>query len=339
MILAHNAVVYLFRRAWKYSDKKPNVVLYIFLQIVSSVITLFEPWPLAKALTRGLHILSQPRDSQSVGNDLLIFCGWLGVFTALVIVSRIPHYYSRRIERANAYRIRANYKTALVDGVVDQPQEWHENHPLGETVDKVNQGVAGLFGFATESFQLIKIGVSLVGSCALVIYYDYVCGLIAAGMIILISIIIAKFDKILLTQYQHLNHMENRISKEVLSILANLNTVIAARGHQWAKESLGKSIAEPYELQVKSNNLAETKWLLMIIASNLMVVMVLLTYVLKHFWLGAGFLVVFLVLFEHGRRMVSSFNDIASIYGVKVQQKAMVMNSEELVESFQDKNA
>ena len=50
MVLAHNAVIYLFQRAWTHSDKKYKVVLYTFLQLVASVISLFEPWPLAKSI-------------------------------------------------------------------------------------------------------------------------------------------------------------------------------------------------------------------------------------------------------------------------------------------------
>lgn len=325
-----NPLVYLLSKTWQYSKgNQNNIVLFWSLFIVGNSITLFaQPLLWAKIMN---VITTQGISTQSIKTLI-----WLLLMTLLAdIVFWSLHGPGRLLERANAFKSRANYRKHLLKGMMTLPMEWHRDHHSGDTIDKIEKGTSALYGFSEDSFEIISAIVQLVGSYGMLIYFSPPSAYIVLTMMFVTVWITVRFDRILIGQYKKLNRAENGVSEKVFDTISNIATVITLRVERLVFKAIVHKIEEPFELFKDSNIVNELKWFFTNICCTVTTIVVLGIYFWQHVGSGHGILVgsVYLLI-EYLSRISSLFFKFTAKYGEILQQKAKVINSEELANDF-----
>jgi len=325
-----NALLYLFGKTWKYSvGNRGMVVLYWILFILATAIDLFcEPLIIARMINviqaKGITTGTLPRLFQ-----------YLALILVVDLAFWMCHGSGRLVELINAFKVRMNYKMDLLKGIFNLPLDWHVEHHSGDTIDKIEKGTNALFRFSESSFEVIYSMAKLVGAYVILAYFSPSSGFIVFGMICVTFLITTRFDKVLVDQYKVLNRAENRIAESVFDRISTISMVVILRVERLVFSAIAKRIVEPFGLYKKNITLNELKWFLTSLCCKTTTALVLGAF----FWqtanargtvmLGSVFL-----LIKYLDILSDLFFRFTGMYGDILQQKAKVINSEELTEDF-----
>lgn len=329
--MENNPVFYLTKKLWKYSEgNRHNVILYFALFICANGLNFVEPLIIAKLL----NTIQQQGVTNASISSLLFY---LLVFFVLNVGFWVFHGPARIIETKNAFLVRANYKKYLLDGVMAFPLEWHTNHHSGDTIDKIEKGTNALYNYSGDTFQIIEAIIRLAGSYLALMYFNLHSSYIVSFIVISTIILIVQFDKTLVKQYKTLYGAENKISEKFFDVISNITTVIILRIERLVSSSIYKKVMDPLDLYVRNKKINEVKWFLVSVCSTIMTVLVLASYFYLNNKTGTTILIgTVYALYGYVERISGIFFRFAYMYGEIVQQKAAVMNAEEIANEFSD---
>lgn len=329
-----NPLLYLFSNTWQYSkDNKKNVIwCWIMFMIAETVDLFFLPFVFARIIQIVVDDLAKNGLTTSSLKSIEVLLGLILVRTIFVWALHGP---ARLLEQTNAFKLRKNYRSFLLKGLLNLPLEWHVDHHSGDTIDKINKGTNALHDFSEDSFVVIYGFVNLLGCYGMLIYLSHSSALIVLGMMLVSILITMHFDKILLVKYRQLNKTENQISESIFDAVSNISTVIILRVEKLVFEAIMKKVGEPLELTRQTNRLCEIKWFLTSCCCNLTIALVLWVYFSKNIGMKSGALAgsTFLLI-SYLRQTSNLFFQFCSMYGEIVKRKTRVMNAEELSKDF-----
>jgi ATP-binding cassette, subfamily B, bacterial len=332
--MRENPLVYLFGKTWRYSEgNRRNVVLFWAMFIVAQLTWVFaRPFIFAKLIdtvqSRGITKESMP--------TLWML---LGLAVLATVVTWALHGPARYLEESNAFGVRINYRRHLLKGIMTLPMKWHTEHHSGDTIDKIEKGTNSLFNFSQTTFELIYMGVKLVGSVAVLIYFSKSAAAIALLMMAICAIVTTRFDKVLVPRYQQLNRAENRISESVFDAISNITTVIILRVEKLIFKALMRKVEEPFALRRRTNRLNEWKWFTVDLSCAVITAVVLGIYFWQHVGTAKGVLIGSIyLLIKYLEEVNDLFSQLASKYGNVIVRKTQIMNAEELAEDFRPEN-
>lgn len=327
----NNPIVYLTKKMWRYAQgNRSNVAFYAACFVIANSISFVEPLVIA----RMLNIVQEQGITQSSFHSLLLY---LGMLVLITIGFWAFHGPARVIENKNAFWVRAHYKKYLVDGVMAFPMQWHTDHHSGDTIDKIEKGTTALFNYSGNTYMVIQSMVRLVSSYIALVFFNFHAGYIVLFMVVVTLSLITQFDKVLVRQYKQIYGAENRISEKVFDVISNITTVIILRIEKLVSSAIYEKIMEPFKLFGRNKEIGESKWFLVSLCSTAMTVLVLGSY----FYVNMQAKTVILVgtvyaLYGYVGRISDLFFNFAYMYGNILQQKAAVMNAEEVAHEFQD---
>lgn len=332
MLFQKNPLVYLSVKMWQYSKgNRPNVVLYFVLSAISNVISLSETLVVALMLNT---LQAQGLNSSNFFR-LIMYLVLIIVVNAGVWAFHGP---SRVLETTNAFLVRANYKRYLLTGIMALPVEWHTDHHSGNTIDKIEKGSNALYNFSGDTFLIIEALVKLVGSYAVLVYFNFSSLYIVIAMVVVTIWLIIKFDKILVAQYIELFKAENTIAAKVYDALSNITTVIILRVEKLVLGAIAKKMMQPLKLFIRNSKVNEMKWFLASMCSALMTFFVMGSYLYGQLHVGATIAIgTMYALYGYVQRINELFFRFAAMYGDIVRHKTAVMNAEEISKEFRKK--
>ncbi len=327
-----NPLVGLFRHAWRYSKgNHGNVRIYWIMFILANSISLgFHPVLISKVM--------DTIQKEGVTSANFWHLVWLLSMISLVTLTFwVLHGPARVLERANAYKVRANYKKFLLRGVLGLPLDWHAEHHSGNTIDRIEKGTNGQYAFCSESFNVIASFAQLAVSYCMLAYFSWPSALIVLTMTGITVIITMKFDRRIIENYKVLNSADNQISAGVFDAVSNITTVVILRVEQLVYKSLVNKIDAPYELYCKNSRQIETKWFLVSLCCSFMIIIVLLAYCLQHLNSSTAIMIgsVYLIVNYLGRIEELLFR-FTGMYGEVLQRHTKVLNSESLTKDFRE---
>jgi len=325
-----NPLLYLFQKTWLYSAGSRGMVLWFWLLFICAICIdmFFSPFVWAKIM----NVLQQ----EGITDANLPFLLSLLSFTFLAnILFWSFHGPARIMERVNAFKVRLNYRKRLLEGVITLPMGWHAEHHSGDTIDKVEKGTGALYRFSEDTYQTVYSIIQLVGSSAVLFYFNPFSIVIVLGMIFLAVLSVMRIDRVLIPQYKKLNHAENAVSESTFDAISNITTVIILRVEKLIWGAIVNRAEQPFPLYRKNISLNEAKWALTSVFCSVTTVLVLGTY----FWEQARTPGIFLIgnvylLINYLDRINNLFFRFTEQYGDMIQLKAKVENSEELTEDF-----
>lgn len=331
-IISGNPVSYLAIKMWTYAeDKRPLIVFHTILTIFANVLIMLEPLVIGHIFN---ILQTQGINSQTLESSL-----WpLTLFIIISLIFWVLHGPSRIIERIKSFHTKAQYKMFLLRGVMSLPASWHTDHHSGDTIDRIEKGAKGLYGFSETNFIFIQDVTVLLVSIVVVLYFNVTAGLVILGAIILNGIIIVIFDRKLIKMYIEISRLENNISEKIYDSISNITTIVILRIEKLLLDVIEKSIYKPLDLYKRSSIINETKWFLVSFINVLAIILSVFFYISQT--VNAGGVVLagtLFILYGYVNRVGEIFYNFAWFYSEKVEQKASVMNSEELVKEFSEK--
>jgi ABC-type multidrug transport system fused ATPase/permease subunit len=325
-----NPLIYLAGKMWQYSvGNRPTVVLFVCLSVIANVLWALEPLVVGFILNdiqaKGLHASNVP----------YIF-SLLLVFLFLDIAAWSFHGPARNMETKNAFRVRANYKKYLLQGVMALPIEWHSNHHSGDTIDKIEKGSSAVSNFAENIFQIIQAIVVLIAGVLALLYYDKLATLAMLALLLPTFFIIARFDKKLVPGYQRVSLMENQAAAKVFDTISNVTTVIILRVESLVFGAIDAAIHKPFAQYATNSRLNEWKWFSASALGRLAAVAVLGIYLFRQLDTGTAMLGTLFILYGYVDRIRGVFFQFAYLYNDIVRYRASVSNAEEISKDFRD---
>lgn len=329
-----NPLVYLFTKTWRYSEgNRRNVVFYWIMFIVANAFEMcFQPLIMAT-------ILSILERDGITDHNIYNILGLLSLSLVVDIVFWMMHGPARCLERNNAFKARANYRSFLLKGVMTLPLEWHSEHHSGDTIDKVTKGADALFNFAGVSFQVISAIIKFTISCAVLAWFSPPAAITVLVMLLISISITMLFDRILIDQYKQLGHAENKISESTFDAISNITSVIILRVERLVYGAIMRKVEEPANLFRYNQRLNELKWFSTNMCCTIMAILVLGVYFWQHRGASAGTLIFSVALLNRYLHEIGEkFFDFTQKYSEVLQQKAKVLNAEELSVDFKCEN-
>ena len=328
-----NPIGYLTKKVWEYSKGNRGwVIFYTSLFIIANLIAFLEPLIVAKLL----NVIQESGITQQNFPELMKI---ISLFVLLEIGFWACHGPARIIERRNAFLVRANYKKYLVDGTLDLPPQWHTDHHSGDTFDKIEKGTTALYTYSGRTFEVIETVIRFISSYFALVYFNFHSAYIVLFILVLTIWMILRFDRYLAKQYKVLFGIENEISAKVFDVITNITTVIILRIEALLSKAIFRKIMQPFDLFRLNIKVSELKWFLVSMATALMYVFVLGTYLYSSLITGTAILAgTVYVLYGYLQRIASLFFRFAYRYGEIVRQAAKVENAEIIASQFREKS-
>jgi len=322
-----NAFTYLFGRMWQYSKgNRKKVVLYLVLSTKSEIVNTF--WAPVVMATIINILVTEGANLEKIVPRLFLLP--LGSF-----ISWIFHGISRYLEEVNAFFARANYREYQMQGVMNMPLEWHNEHHTGDTIDKIEKGASSIYEFCSESFQFIKPIVKLLGCFGAVTYFSNISAFIVIAVMLVGIFVTVKIDNLCGTIIRYLSKQENLLSESVHDAINNISTIITLRVEGLVFQSIMHKVMTPFKSFKKLVVLNEWKWFITSMCCSFMTIAIYYVYFLQNqggvatISIGSFYLVV-----SYLDKISELFYQFTSLYGWTIKRKFRLLNGEELSKDF-----
>ncbi len=318
---------------WRYSPDRKVIVKYWAMFIIGNIFALVcAPLTMAKIMDM---IQKEGVSKQNFGTMCLLLASNILIHTIFWCF----HGPARLTEKYNAFKVKANYRKYLLQGVLGLSLDWHTDHHSGDTIDKIEKGTSGLYSFSEGSFVVISSFVKLVISYCMLVYVCHSAAVIIFVMLGMTVLITMKFDKVIAVDYRKINASENAISTAVYDTISNITTVIILRVAQPVFRAVCDKIDKPFELFKTNSVRIEWKWYLTGLCCTVTFVLVLGTYLWQHIGVGGGALVgsVYLII-KYLDQITELFYVFTSRYGDIIRYLANVKNAKLLSDDFTEES-
>ena len=278
---SENPLAYLFRYMWRFSEGRRRIfVLFTIMFFIANAISLLEPL----VIGRVLNIIQEQGVTQETISQI--------IFTlALIVVIELSfwlfHGLGRVMEKKHAFYVRKNYKTFLLNGVLNLPTKWHTSHHSGDTIDKVEKAATSLHRFSNSTFEVFEASMMLIGSFIVLAIFDLTSMMIALLVTIVAIGIVLRLDKRLMKNYRKTNRLQNAISARVFDVINNVATVVILRVEKLMLKGIVKKIQKPFRVYHQTAKLSETKWFIVSTLTAVMIFLALSSYIYQNYISGA----------------------------------------------------
>lgn len=313
---------------WRYSaGNRKKLILYSLMSAGAVLAWSLEP------LVVG-WLLNEVQQNGVGAHNATFLIGLIAMFFAVEVVGWALHGPSRVMETENAFMAKVKYKTHLLGGVLAYPIEWHTNHHSGDTIDKVEKGAQGVYGFGENTFQIIHAFFALLSGLVALFYFDPLAAVIAFVLIVPTFFILTLFDRKLVPGYKKVSFLENDVSAKVFDILSNVTTVIILRVEALVMKSLGSVIQKPKVQFMTNSRLNEWKWFSASMLGRVASIAVIAAYLAQQFSGGVVLVGTIYILYGYVDRIRNTFFTFAHLYNDIIRWRAYVSNAEELSKDF-----
>lgn len=325
-----NPVYFLSKMMWRYSaTRRAKVVLYVGMSIVAAVIWSLEPLVVGFMLN---NIQEGGITTETLwGAFVLLFA-----LLAIEIGGWSFHGISRYIEMNNAFFARSAYKEYLLKGTLALPIDWQSDHHSGDTIDKIEKGTNGLFGFSENTFQIIQVVVTLIAGISALFYFDATATLAVLAFTIPTFFVLARFDKRLVAGYKKMSVMENETTAKVFDTLSNVTTVIILRVESLVMSAIRAAIQKPRSQNSSNARVNEWKWFTASILGRFASVAVVAVYLLNQLSIGTIMVGTIYILYGYVDKIRGTLFQFASLYNDIIRWRANIANTEMLSADFRE---
>lgn len=324
-----NPLINLLRYSWKYSPKKKFFVLFIILCVIANVVILFDVILIGRVFNSVQFDSSDPNMLSYIIKNLLLL-------TLVTFVFWIFHGTSRVIETKNAFLVRKNYKKEMFDRVMDLPVEWQKDNHSGDTISKINKASEALFTFSEELFMIVQNIVQLVGSIAILFFFDWKMAIVSVVVSILAVWTSIRFDRVLEGGYEKVYKAENYLAAGIHDYISNIITVISLRLKNKVSREIDERSMAAFSVFKRNTVINEVKWFsismyLAVIISGVLIYNAYASYRAT----GVIVLGTLFVLYSYLKNIGNFFFNFAWMYNIMVQRNTAVSLAETICDEHE----
>ncbi|MBV8761272.1 MAG: ABC transporter ATP-binding protein [Deltaproteobacteria bacterium] len=208
----------LYSVLWTHArGMRGRLVLAIAMLVTAQVIRLAIPFFFGCAVNA----------LQEQGKTGVVHAGWyllamLGAATAAWLL----HGPARVIERRVALHARENLADALFARLLSLPLRWHEQHHSGDTLHRLQNTTAALFGFAQNQFIYLQNIVNIIGPIVALVAVSAITGVTALVGYTAVAIVLLRFDRVMMRLVREENAAERRYTATVVDAVGNIGTIL-----------------------------------------------------------------------------------------------------------------
>lgn len=317
--------LFLFKKLWEFSKwNRINVVIFLLFFVLSNLVGLLEPLILAT-------IINEIQQNWLTNNNFsyisLILFSWIWISLTFWLF----HWIWRILEKKNAFLVRYNYQTFLINKVLKFNLSWHNNRQSWNTIDKINKSTASLFTFSKRTFSVISIIIKIVWITIALSFFNVWISIWALIMVSIILYIISTFDKKLIVQYKEINNVQNKISAKIYDVLSNITSVIILNINKLVYKDISNNILSEEDIYNKNTILIEKKWFVWDILFQFILVLPLFFYL----WINIdniNWIEIWTItaLYMYLSKLMNVFFWFSDIYWELIKQKTDIQNAEEI---------
>lgn len=313
---------------WRYAGpRRPLVVLYTVMFILSNVVWLFEPYVIGQLLNA-----VQNAATTDAPFDVIVY--YLVLIVLLSAGSWLLHGPARVLERRTAFHIRLALKQHLFSTLTALPLQWHKTHHSGKTINRIGKASNSLYDFSENSFQLIEMMIRPLGALVALSLLLPAASIITAGAMIGACVLVFSFDRVLLPLYDRLNEKDHRVASVLHDYITNITTVITLRLETLTQSELLRRMSHYFPIFKRETLLNEWKWFMATMAISVTTAGVLGWYAYSNISLGVPLLAgTFFMLYEYLQKIGAAFYTFAWKYGQIVEQYANFKTVQPILEA------
>ncbi len=302
---------------WRYAgNRRPVVVLYTTMFVLSNIVWLFEPYAVGQ-------LLNGVQTAATRDKPLTVIFFYLGLLVSLSAGSWLLHGPARILERRTAFQIRIAFKQHLFSTMTALPLRWHKTHHSGRTINRIGKASNSLYDFSENGFQLIEMLIRPIGALVALSLLLPMAALITAGAMIAACIVVFSFDRILFPLYDQINEKDHSAASVLHDYITNITTVITLRLEALTQSELLHRMSHHFPIFKRETALNEWKWFMATMAISVTTAGVLGWYAYTNITLGLPLLAgTFFMLYEYLQKIGGAFYTFAWKYGQIIEQYA-----------------
>lgn len=304
---------------WRYAGKRrPIVVLYTLMFVISNSIWLLEPYFVG-------HLLNELQRIASTSAEISVWpvFQYLGLIVLASAASWVFHGPARYLERVTAFHVRVAFKEHLFTTITSLPLQWQKTNHSGKTINRIAKASNALFDFTQNGFQIIEMVIRPLGALVALTIILPMATVLTVGAMIVALLLVFFFDRILLPLYEQINEKDHHVASVLHDYITNITTVITLRLEKLTHSELLRRMTHYIPTYQREVRLNETKWFLATMAISITTAVVMGWYTLAT--VGAGGLLMagtFFMLYDYLQKIGSAFYTFAWKYGQTIEQYA-----------------
>jgi len=315
----------LWREVWKYAaEQRRNIIIYHVLFLFAMGFDLSVPWlfgQLVNTLQKG-----GPQLFQDCARMLgYIFISKIGMW--------VLHGPGRVMERRAGMIVYINYIDVMFKNLTELPLSWHQDNHSGATINRIRTAGGVLRNFAETGFISFQRVITLVGSIAILVGFNWIIGVASALSFFLSMAIIIVLNK-KMTKAIHLSNEASHISSATFfDFVSNMVSIVVLRLQKFAQVTMHAKqclAMDPYIAEAKIN---EWRYFLYTMLNVSMLSAILLGYI--HFQLAAGAVIAagtLVTVYMYQDRVGSQGFDFMSLHATWLNTLTSLKSTEPLME-------
>jgi ABC-type multidrug transport system fused ATPase/permease subunit len=232
--------------------------------------------------------------------------------------------------------VRSAYKHYLLKGTLELPIDWQTDHHSGDTIDKIEKGTNAMFGFSENTFQILQATVTLFAGLITLLYFDALATVAVLVFTVPTFLILAQFDRRLVTGYKKVSAMENETTAKVFDALSNVTTVIILRVEALVLSAINAAIWKPQPQYASNARVNEWKWFTASVLGRFASIAVVSVYLIHQLALGTILVGTIYILYGYVDRIRGTMFQFAGLYNDILRWRANVANAEDLSKDFRE---
>lgn len=277
-LLFNNSYLRLWREVWKYAAEQRRVIIFYHgMFLFAMCFDLAVPWLFGQLV----NTLQNAGDMLFVNSAKLL--GWI-VFSKVGMWSL--HGPARVMERRAGMIVYINYIDAMFKKLTELPLSWHQDNHSGATINRIRTSGLALRNFAETGFISFQRVITLVGSIAILVWFNWVIGVASLISFVLSMVIIIMLNKRMTKAIHQSNEAAHIASATFFDFVSNIVSIVILRLQKFAQASMHAKLGlamPPYLAECKIN---EWRYFLYTMLNVSMLSAILLGYI--HFQIVAG---------------------------------------------------
>jgi ATP-binding cassette subfamily B protein len=270
--LLNFSYVRLWREAWGYATaaERRTILLYHFMYVLSVSIQLMQPYLLGKlvnTLQKGGPTLFHDAAAVLVLIVLAQFGNWAF------------HGPGRILERRTAKSIYITYTARCYARLAELPLSWHQDHHSGATINRIQTSATSLQSFVDGSFMSFQNLWLLVGSIAMLLWFNLVVGLVSLTGFALSMLVIVAMNKRFVAAVHENNEVGHQANATFYDFVSNMVSIIILRLQKFSAMTLHSKLSLSMSSWMRQIRLNEWRWFIYSMLNTLMLAGILLGYI------------------------------------------------------------
>lgn len=262
----------LWRLAWTYATPKDRITIitYHLMYIVSVSVQLAQPFLLGKLVN------TLQKGGPTLFHDALVLLAFIVLAT---FGNWSFHGPGRVMERRVGKSVYITYVSECYRRLSELPLSWHQDHHSGATINRIQTSATSLQTFVENGFMSFQSLWLLLGSIAMLLWFNPVIGVISLAGFALSMCVIVAMNKYFVIAIHAQNEVSHQANATFYDFVSNMGSIIILRLQKFSEAALRGKLAlamEPWMRQIRIN---EWRWFIYSMLNTTMTAIILLGYI------------------------------------------------------------